>query len=66
MPAPTAGGNPKPTGATAKPGLKKKNSKGQKTEKEVESENKQKPEVKKEEKSDVVVEEKNETSKTLA
>jgi len=28
MPAPTAGGTPKPTGATAKPGLKKKDSNG--------------------------------------
>lgn len=40
MPAPTAGGNPKPTGATAKPGLKKKNSKGLKTENAVKGENK--------------------------
>lgn len=36
MPAPTAGGNPKPTGATAKPGLKKKHKKGSKSEKESE------------------------------
>jgi len=30
MPAPTAGGSPKPTGATAKPGTKSKDPKDQK------------------------------------
>lgn len=42
MPAPTAGGNPKPTGATAKPGLKKANSDGQKTEQDIKEEKKDK------------------------
>ena len=68
MPVPTTGGNPKPTGATAKPGLKKADSNGQKTEQEIKDEKKdkkEKPLDKKEEKSEVTIEDKKDLHQKL-